>query len=518
MTTTAQLAAAAASALEYVSAQPRVRECEAFVAANANLLARLNYTSAIPSNGVEEPKSTESKGIGLQVVFESPDGPLIGFGSEPSDLTVAGVARAFAKARLGAVADPDFVSLPRPGAESRRLRNYHDPRLLDVRDEDLVASGWRVVRGALSTFATSPRLLDLARGEAGLRELGLILGGDVGILQERVAIASTHLAAVQTDESTLITSFVTAMVEAEDAKGSGWSTGIRLDEFTDEAGIEAATNAVGAIGGQRVPTGDYTVIFGKQPVADLLNNVVVPACTAGAVYSSSTPFLGKLGQRVASPRLTIYDDGARPGYMGSKGITCEGLPTGRTDLIRHGVFVGCLSNWYESQRLLRDPDLVEKLGVSADAARDALVPRNGFRFDAGGGRQWDAQPGISASNVVVEGADAVSFLDLVREVRDGLYIGRIWYTYPINGLRAGDFTCTVIGDSYVIRDGRLAEPLKANALRINDNIARVLEGVVGVTRETKGTLVWAADEVTYAPEIACTGVHVEEIAGFMDSL
>jgi PmbA protein len=103
-------------------------------------------------------------------------------------------------------------------------------------------------------------------------------------------------------------------------------------------------------------------------------------------------------------------------------------------------------------------------------------------------------------------------------VRDGLYIGRIWYTYPINGLRAGDFTCTVIGDSYVIRDGRLAEPLKANALRINDNIARVLEGVVGVTRETKGTLVWAADEVTYAPEITCTGVHVEEIAGFMENL
>ena len=518
MATTAQLAAAATAALEYVSAQEDVRECEAFVAANASFLARLNYTSTIPSNGVEEPKSTESLGLGLQVVFESANGPLIGFGSEPSDLTLAGVDRALVKARRGAVADPDFVSLPRPGAERRRLRDYHDERLLDVRDEDLVAVGWRVVRGALRAFATSPRLLDLAGGEAGLRRLGLILGGDVGILQERVAIATTHLPGVQTDESTLITAFVTAMVEAEDAKGSGWSTGIRLDDFTDEAGIEGAMNAVAAIGGERVTTGDYTIVFGKQPVADLLNNLVVPACTAGAVYSSSTPFLGKLGRRVASPGLTIYDDGAVPGYMGSKGITCEGLPTGRTDLIRDGVFVGCLSNWYDSQRLLRDPDLVEKLGVPAEAAREALVPRNGFRFDAGGGRQWDSPPGVSASNVVVEGADAVSLSELVREVRDGLYIGRIWYTYPINGLRAGDFTCTVIGDSYVIRDGRLAAPLKANTLRINDNIVRVLESVVGVTREAKGTLVWAADEVTYAPEIACTAVHVEEIAGFMQDL
>jgi predicted Zn-dependent protease len=518
VTTTAQLAAAAAAALEYVGAQPGVRECEVFVASNANLIARLNYTSAIPSNGVEEPKSTESQGIGLQVAFDSPGGPLIGFGAEPSDLGIAGVERALDKARRGAVADPDFVSLPRPGIERRRLTGYHDPRLLDVLDEDLVRAGWRVVRGGLRTFATSPRLLDLAGGEAGLRRLGLLLGGDVGILQERVAIASTHMPAVQTDESTLLTAFVTAMVEAEDAKGSGWSTGIRLDEFTDEAGIEAAANAIAAIGGERVPTGDYTVIFGKQPVADLLNNLVVPACTAGAIYSCNTPFLGKLGQRVMSPRLSIYDDGAVPGYMGSKGITCEGLPTGRTELITRGVFTGCLSNWYEQQRLLRDPDLAEKLGASGHVARDALAPRNGFRFDTAGGRLWDAQPGTSASNMVVEGTGAAGLPELIQDVEHGLYIGRIWYTYPINGLRAGDFTCTVVGDSYVIRDGRLAAPLQANALRINDNVVRVLENVIGVTRDVKGTLVWGADEVTYAPEIACRAVHVEEIAGFMTAL
>jgi len=34
----------------------------------------------------------------------------------------------------------------------------------------------------------------------------------------------------------------------------------------------------------------------------------------------------------------------------------------------------------------------------------------------------------------------------------------------------------------------------------------------------KGTIVWAADEVVYAPEVAVTGVHVDEIAGFMEDL
>jgi PmbA protein len=245
-------------------------------------------------------------------------------------------------------------------------------------------------------------------------------------------------------------------------------------------------------------------------VADIMNNLVVPACNADAFYASATPFLGRLGRRVASPLLSVYDHGAMPGLVGSKGITCEGLPTGRTDLIRHGTLTGCLTNWYCAQRLLRDPALADKLGATGAAA--ALAPRNGFRFGAGGGRQFDSQPGVAASNVVVEGSEPVSREELLRQVGDGLYIGRIWYTYAINGPRAGDFTCTVVADSYIIRDGRLAAPLVANVLRINDNVATFLNNVVGVTKDAKGTIVWAADEVVYAPEIAVSGVRVDAIA------
>jgi PmbA protein len=515
---TSELARATLAALEYVTAQKDVRECEVFAAANGSLLARLNYTSHIPCNGVEEPKSADSHGVGLQVVFEQDGATPIGFGSEPSDLSPAGVARALDKARRSAVVDPEFVSLPRPSGERRTLWSYHDPRLLQIRDEELVEAGWRVITGTLRSFMTSSQLADLAGSEADLKRLGLILGGDVTILQERIAIASTAMPEVQIDESTLIMGFVTAMVEAQEAKGSGWSTGTHLEHFTDEAGVDAAANAIRAIAGERVPTGEYTVIFGQQPVTDLLNNIVIPACSAGSFYSSSTPFLGRLGRPVAVPALSIYDHGAKPGCMGSKGITCEGLPTGRTDLIREGVLVGCLTNWYDAQRLLRDPQLGQKLGADAATARRALVPRNGFRFDTGGGRQFDSQPSVAASNVIVEGQEPVPREALIRQIDHGLYIGRIWYTYPINGLRAGDFTCTVVGDSYIIRDGRLAAPLKANTVRINDNISRVLHNIVGISRETKGTLVWAADEVVYAPDIACTGIHVEEIAGFMEGL
>ena len=110
----AELKRAAEAALALVSAAAGIREAEVFAAANRSLLTRLNYTSHIPCNGVEEPKSTEMSGLGLQVVFESgaDAGPLIGFGSEPSDFGEAGVRRALDKARRSAVGDPEFRSLP----------------------------------------------------------------------------------------------------------------------------------------------------------------------------------------------------------------------------------------------------------------------------------------------------------------------------------------------------------------------------------------------------------------------
>jgi len=512
-----ELARAARDGLAFLRAQPGVREVEVFVSENRTLLTRLNYTSHIPCNGVEEPKSAEMYGVGIQVAFDSPEGVLIGFGSEPSDLSTAGMRRAFDKARQGAVRDPEFRSLPRPGGAARALFDYHDPALLTISDAQLVESGWKVLQGGLRAFLASGSLADLAGSEAELRGLGLILGGDVTIVQESMAIASSQMPEPQTDVSTPMMGFVTAMVESREAKGSGWSTGTRLDHFTDEAGVEAAQRAIEAIGGERIPSGDYTVIFGRQPVADLMNNLVVPSCQAGSFYASSTPFLGKLGKPVASPRLSIYDHGAMPGFMGSKGITCEGLATGRTDLIRDGVLTGALTNWYDAQRLLHDPGLAEKLGVDATAAAPALVARNGFRYTGAGGRAFDTSPETAASNLIVEGSDPVALDELIKSVRDGLYIGRIWYTYPINGLRAGDFTCTVVGDSFTIRDGRIASPLKANSVRINDNITRLLTHIAGITKDQRGTLVWGVDEVVYTPEIAVTGVHVDAIAGSMEA-
>jgi predicted Zn-dependent protease len=513
MIPTRGLGRVATEGLALLRAMEDVAEAEIFVAANATLVARLHFTSHIPCNGVEEPKSLESAGVGVQAVFRTPDGRRIGFGSEPNDLTPDGVRRAVAKARQAAVTDPEFTSLPHPGKTRRRLRRYHDPALLQLSDRALVEAGWRVIARGLDVFARSPRLAEMAGTGEAIAGLGLILSGDVTILQERIAIASTHMPEPQTDESTLILSAVTAMVEAADAKGSGWSTGTRLAEFTGESGAEAAENATRAIGGERVPSGRYRVIFAKQPVADLLNNLVLPCLTAGSFFAETSAFCGRLGRRVASPVLNLTDHGSLRGATASKGITCEGLPTGKTRLIQRGRLVGLLANFYEQQRLLKDPQAATKLGRDPRSMPKALVPRNGFRFGEGGGRRFETPPGVSPTNVILESHQPVSLEQLLARVGDGLYIGRIWYTYPINGLRAGDFTCTVVGDSYRIKDGRLAAPIQANAIRINDNVLRVLRGVIGVTADRRETTVWAADEVFHAAEMAVEDVRVDAIVG-----
>jgi len=501
---------AAEQALKWTQSQNAVREAEAFVAANDSLLARLDYTSHIPCEGVLEPKSCGSFGIGLQVVLEGNGETLKGFGQETGDLGEAAIRSAFEKAKAGAVADPTFETLPKPIGGEPTLSDYHDPALMDLSDEDLVALGWQAMDGAMEAFDEGAKKL----GEDP-KALGFLIGGDVTVLQERIAIASTHMPAVQTDETTLIMASFTAMVEAHNAKGTGWISGSKRSDFSSEVGAEAARNAVANVDGQRVKSGKYRVVFGPQAVTDILTHIVLPSLKLGNLYASSSSFLGKLTQQIADAGLSLYDNGALPGHMGSKRITCEGLPTGRTDLIKDGVMVGTLTDHYNFRRIFADKHAEEKLGVAPQQIEAAFVPRNGFRFQSGGGRGFGMTPGTACTNIFLESSDPKTREELLKKVGSGLYVGRIWYTYPVNGLPAGDFTTTCIADSYLIEDGKLGAPLQPNVIRINDNVAKILNNIIGVGDRQRGVIVWAADEVVYAPDVAVDDVNVTAIADFL---
>ena len=505
-------------ALNYVKAQPDVAEAEVFAASNGNLTVRLNYTSRIPSNGVEEPKSVEAYGLGIRAAFNTPEGIKTGFGSEPTDLSIEGARRALDKARQGAVLDREYVSLPTPGRQKPSLRRYHDPAIMRASNRRMVQAGWQTVERTLEAFSTSEDLLNLAGSPEGVRDLGLILGGDVMFLQERIAISSTHSSRIQTDQSTLVMSLATAMVEDQYGKGTSCFVGSHMAGFDGQVGAEAARNAIASMSGQRVGDGAYRVVLGPQPVTELLEWILMPSLNLGIFYANASMFQGKFGQQVASDRLYLYDDGSVPGLAASKAITDEGLLTGRTDLIRDGVLVGLLANHYEYQRMLNDPQGREKLGVEPSAVSQAIAPRNGFRTGRGGGRNFDAPPGITPTNLIMEGREKYGHDELLRLVGDGLYIGRIWYTYPVNGISAGDFSGTMVGDSYIIKDGRLATPIKPNTIRLNDNIRNVVNNILGIGAQRSGIVRWSSDQVTWAPEVAVDNFHVNEIAEYMEGV
>jgi len=509
----------AQQAFRYAAKQKDVREVEVFASSTDHLLCRLNYTSGIPCHGVEEPKSSESFGFSIRAVFRTPQGDRIGFGADARDLSIAAIRRTMDKARQNAIADPDFVSLPRPQGRPGRVSSaaYHDPALMSLSDADLVGAGWRVINEALGTLSRAQPVRQAMSAKRGAASLGLILSGDVNVFRQRIAIASSHQPAVQTDESASITSLVTCMVECDQTKGTGYEASTSLKKFAGAAGAEAAENALRGAGGRRVPTAEYTVIFGPQPVADLMSNLIVPSLSADAFFSGRSAFLGQIGQRIGAPMLSLTDDGVTRGLVGTRKITCEGLPAVRTTLIRDGILTGLLANHYESQRLARDPRGREKLGVAVTDQPDLLQPHNGFRLSARGNRQFDVIPSIAATNVILESDEPHTLESLLRTVDHGLYIGRIWYTYAINGLRAGDFTCTAVGDSYIVRDGRIVEPLQPNTIRITGNIRTLLMNVIGMTKQRRPIIGWASDEVIYAPDLAVRGVSVTEIAHFMES-
>ena len=523
-----KLRTAAREALAYVRAQADVAEAEVFASANTNLTVRINYTSHIPSNGVEEPKSFESFGIGLRVAFHpsatgstgrSRSGVTTGYGSEPTDLSLDGVRRALDKARAGAVLDPEFVSLPKPqNKRSEPVANTHDPAIMQLNNPGLLKVGWQMLDQGLQVFSTSEDLLNLAGSQQRLPELGLILGGDLVLLQQRMAIASTHMPRVQTDETTMAMSFATAMVESQNSKGSGWSVSNGLADFDGESAAEAARNAINSMGGQRVPSGNHRVILGPQALAEILEWVLLPGLQLDMFHAEASPFMGRLGQQIASEQLNIYDDGAAPGLAGSKAITDEGLPTGRTDLIKAGALTGLMSDYYGFQRILHDPKGKTKLGVEPSKSVDAIIPRNGFRPANGGGRDFNSPPSTTPSNLVVGGSTHSNHRDLLRMVGDGIYIGRIWYTYPVNGITAGDFSGTLIGDSYVIKDGRLSAPVQPNTLRMNDNVLRVINNILGIGSEPRGTVRWASDQITWAPEVAVDDFRLEEISESIETV
>jgi predicted Zn-dependent protease len=477
---------------------------EIYCATAEHRIARLAYTSDIPSRGLEEFKSLHADGFQLRVAMRR-DPHEIGAAFEAGDFTADSVRTAIGRARSAAVVDPHFPGFPTVALG--RLVASEKSDLARVGDGAIAAAAWDVLDGALATFAKRP-------ADARTDHPGLIIGGDVSVIRDRIAIFSSNFAEIRTDESAHFNASVTSIIESLDAKGTATALGDSVAVMRRDAkllGRDAVRRALALSHGARPAAGKFRVVLGPQPVAEILNYMVMGSLTTGAFHAASSAYHAKFGAPVMDSRLSLIDDPAFRAGAIRRRITCEGIPTRRVELVRDGKLVGLLSNFYDSHRILTDEHRAEKLGASAPAKLD-FPPLSGYRLGEGGGRRFDASPGSAGTNVVMRATAGVNDRELVRSVGDGIYVGRIWYTYPINGQRAGDFTCTVTGDSYIVRNGEIAEALAPNCLRINANIAQVFEHPLAIGSRVRPATVWGSPEAYYVPAIAAGSIGLAEVA------
>ncbi|HLK87565.1 MAG TPA: metallopeptidase TldD-related protein [Candidatus Binataceae bacterium] len=513
MRSAAELKGFAREARAMLACERDLAAFEIYCVSAENRVARIAYTSDIACRGVEELKSHGADGFALRIVVRR-NPHEIGIATEAADLSVAALRAALARARGAALVDPHFPGLP----DAPRPRGREEVRasaaasLMRGGDRALVESAWGAVRGALAAFAAKP-----ARHP---ERPGLVLGGDVTVVRDRMAIASSCFNDVRAEAGAHFSCSVTALVESLGAKGTASAFGTMAAEMqrvAARAGGEAVARALALGGGERPVGGNYRMVFGPQPVAEILNYMVIPSLTTGAFQAASTAFHGRFGAQVMDARLTLIDDpGAARGAIRRR-LTCEGLPARRTTLIEDGRLVGLLSNFYDSHRLATDEHRADKLGPLGPA-EVAFPAASGYRLGETAARRFDAGPGTAATNVIMRARGGVSERELIRAVGEGIYVGRVWYTYPINGQRAGDFTCTVSGDSWLIRGGRLAVPLAPNALRINANIGQVFAHPLGVGNRAAPVLVWGAPEAYYTIALAARDIPLSAIQASQSSM
>ncbi len=478
---------------------------EIYCATAEHRIARLNYTSDIPSRGLEEFKSLHADGFQLRVAMRR-DPHEVGVAFEAGDFSADSIRDALRRARSAAVVDPHFPGFPSVPL-GRKLARSEKSDLARVGDGAIAAAAWDVLDGALAAFAKRPAKPRTDRP-------GLIIGGDVSVIRDRIAMFNSNFAEIRTDESAHFNGSVTSIIESLDAKGTANALGDSAAAMRRDArllGRDAVCRALALSHGVRPAAGKFRVVLGPQPVAEILNYMVMGSLTTGAFHAASSAYHAKFGAPVMDSRLTLIDDPKFGAGALRRQVTCEGIPTRRVELIRDGKLVGLLSNFYDTHRMLTDEHRAEKLGPSASAT-PAFPPLSGYRLGEGGGRRFDASPGSAGTNVVMRARGGVSERELVRAVGDGIYVGRIWYTYPINGQRAGDFTCTVTGDSYIIRDGEIAVPLAPNCLRMNANIAQVFEHPLAVGSRPRPATVWGSPEAYYVPAIAASSIDLAEVA------
>ncbi len=224
----------------------------------------------------------------------------------------------------------------------------------------------------------------------------------------------------------------------------------------EEVGRKAAARTLRRLGARQVPTAEVPVVFDPETAAEILGTVF-GALSGYAVFRNATFLKDRIGQRVASPLVTLVDEGRRPRGFGSRPFDGEGQRTRRNVPLEEGVLRHFLCDSYSARKI---------------GARSTGSARRGI----GGG------PSVGAGNLYFE-PGTTSPEEILGSVDRGLYVTDL-IGFGID-LVSGDYSQGAVG--HWIEKGRLLHPV--HEVTIAGNLKQMLLDVdaVGTDLEWRGS-------------------------------
>ncbi len=239
---------------------------------------------------------------------------------------------------------------------------------------------------------------------------------------------------------------VSVVVEHDGKQESGYQGGggrSGYDTYLDPkywhaAVDEALRQALVNLDSIPAPAGEMNVVLGPGWPGILLHEAIVVTWTGRRFQSQEDKrVLGTfLGERVASPGVTVVDDGTIAGRRGSLSVDDEGTPTSRTVLIEDGILKG----------YMQDRQNARLMGVKAtgngrrQSYANSILPRMTNTYMLGGNT-----PPEEIIKSVDKGIYATNFGGGQVDITNGKFV----------------FSCT---EAYLIENGKIGAPIKGATL------------------------------------------------------
>ena len=307
-------------------------------------------------------------------------------------------------------------------------------------------------RNAAANF--SEDLLIRLANKKGVREvlrMGLSLGS-----QESVLISS---AGVYCQEVSTIVSAGVSLVAADasgiQTYGGGMTSRYLKNILKDMPAVadKSANIAVGLLGAKSIASGSYPVVFDPWVAEEILSLVADTFCADG-VQRGKSPWKSKLGVVIASPLLTIVDDGRLPAGVASFYFDDEGAATRKTAVVDHGVLLNFLYDGYTARR-------------------------DGVKTSGNASRSFASAPSPGAWNIYIA-PGAKSSEKILEDTPRGIYIVDLMGLHTVDVL-SGDFSLGASG--FFIEGGEMAYPIEK--LTVAGNLYDLLKRIDAVGNDLK---------------------------------